>query len=264
MLFVMKSVKEWSTKKWTKTVTIKSDQYFWFRDKNMEKSAWATIESSEDEDEEEEVETPSQNIDVNVKVLETVKQKFYPPYIVEIKCADFEQDSIDRIAVGHFFQDRGCNIVRLEVWKNGTARMEFEDEDSIITCMSMHGKLFDSNPLEIEASGSSTNRKNVNNRHNSQRSYENQRDYRDRDRDRDSTRDNRGRENRGRSSRQFTNRGSTTLNSTATSPTERPKIVILPRTLPLENIGKPVSSLLKPQIFGEGKPQDETELVSNN
>ena len=258
--------------------------------------SWANIESSEDEEEEDEVveEQPPKSTATSERVSDA--RKFYPPYIVEVACPAFMQ--VDRNTVGFLFEDIGCKIFRLELdGREGIAHIEFKDEFSIIKCFSMDGKPYKDSSIKIAATRLPSDANNYNNRRSrsdyqrgggggggggggERNNYRNTRDTRDNRETRENNRDTRDRDYRDRDRGEYDNNGRDARNRVPRQndrprqqfkpadgedlPVERPKIVILPRSLPVDSIGKPVASLLKPEIFGGGKPHDEAEYVSSS
>ena len=244
-------------------------------------NSWANIESSEDEEDEIVPEPASKSTGNSERVTEN--RKFYPPYVVEVSCAAFAR--VDRKTVGVFFEDVGCEISQVQ-FDDGEviAHIEFKNEISIIKCFSVDGTKFKDSFIKVTATRvPSSDANNYNNRRSSRNDnqrggggggggerngYRNTRDTRDRDRDyRDRDRDraefDNGRDGRNRPMRQQQDRNRQQFKpaDNEETPVERPKIIILPRSLPVDSIGKPVASLLKPEIFGGGKPQDEAEYV---
>lgn len=251
--------------------------------------SWANIESSEDEEEEEDEiveEQPPKSTATSERVSDA--RNFYPPYIVEVACRAFMQ--VDRKTVGFLFEDIGCNISRVELdGREGIAHIEFKDEFSIIKCFSRDGQLYKDSSIKITATKLPSDANNYNNRRSrsdyqrgggggERNNYRNTRDSRDNRETRENNRDNRDRDYRDRDRGEYDN-GRDARNRLSRQndrprqqfkpadgedlPPERPKIVILPRSLPVDSIGKPVASLLKPEIFGGGKPHDEAEYVSS-
>lgn len=231
---------------------------------------WADVESSEDE-EDEEIEHNEVPNELEVKLADP---QCNPPYHVEISCKSFEVTQMTSSIVRNFFSHEGCDIVNLKI-ENGIAFLVVRDERSIRRCIELHEYSFSGNPLNVKFVGGTISHRYNNGvqpgsygRDNDNRNREQTQNFRDRDGNL-KFRDNR---------KNFPNDRKYPTQSKPTQsqqnnpprraqfipppePPQRPKLIINPRTLPLDTIGKPIASLLKPDIFGSGKPQDESEYV---
>jgi len=222
---------------------------------------WAESYSSDEDDEEiEELveEKPLENENVIKQqqiVCKTDADSFIPPYVVEILCKSFQQSTVDRKTIGNYFECEGCKIQRLDFnLSSRIAYMELKDSASMLRSLSMNEVLFLNSPLSIQPVDNRAIDRNISNSRN--RYVNEQVNGRGRGRSRDNDRRDRPYNNDRRSY--------SSSNPPSEPPVTRPKLVLAPRTLPLDTIGKPVSSLLKPEIFGEGRPQDEQEFVSSS
>ena len=188
-------------------------------------------------------ETSDDEKDSDVEELEDISNIYNAPYLAEILLSN---ESVERGELGRYFESLGCKILRLDI-DHKKAFFEFEDASSLHKCLKEDKKQI-LKGLSITAKVLVYVEKSANNRSHSNR-YRGERERSDNRTDKVASKVNGNNREKGKPNR--------SENSQSISiPEVRPKIVIQPRTLPLETIGLPVR---KPDIFGGGKPHDETE-----
>jgi hypothetical protein len=175
--------------------------------------------------------------------------------------------------VGNFFEGKGCKISNLDVHptqdKNSTATLGFKDAESLSIALSLNGELFQGLQIRTkvyEARISQAHGQGQQGGRGQGRGDGGRGGFRDSRDNRQDQRTNHREEDRFPGRRQETGRGGrggagTSRERAAPAPaapavpTTRPKLVLAPRTLPVQNIGKVDET--KPDIFGGGKPHDE-------
>jgi RNA recognition motif-containing protein len=188
-----------------------------------------------------------------------------PPFTAYVSNLPFAADSN---RVGDFFYQGGCEVKTVNILLNdmnkpkGTAFVEFEDLKSLERALQANGVLLDGRPLRV---GVKTRVVRTENEGGTQRQFNKDEtppiwERKNANQDRSSEdRRNQRRNNRGGPAailNMAASAASAAAESTATTevPVQRPKIILKPRTLPTEDINKPVNT--NSSIFGGGKPQD--------
>ena len=202
------------------------------------------------------------------------------PFIAFVSSINF---TVTRNEIGAFFESKGCAISRLDLLftddgkSKGSAVIEFKNKESLNICLGLNGekvkgiqirtKVYDMRPADANRS------RDV---------HKSGGDVRSLARDGKTSRNDNDNEERfpgrrigggppgagpgairgggraGQGSAGDRERGSRERESApAPVPASRPRIVLQPRSLPLETIGKEVSDATKPDIFGGGRPHDE-------
>lgn len=178
-----------------------------------------------------------------------------------------------RMDIGRFFEDKKCQITNLDVHqgqnKTSSATMEFKDAESLSIALGLNGEQFLGLPIRTKVfevrgyqGGQSAPRQQ-------QQSQGRGGGYRDAPRGNRNEEDRfpgrrqdagRGEGGRGRggSSRERLPAREVSPAPAAAAPATRPKLNLAPRTLPVDLIGKAVAVETKPDIFGGGRPHDET------
>lgn len=176
---------------------------------------------------------------------------------------NFIDAEASRAEVGSFFEVLGCAISRLELFppsqrklhdqrehSKQSAMIEFKDRQSMDICLRANGARFGESLLRTSVyrppghSGNAAGRRGP------------------------PAADNRGRRGERTFDVRADHRSGSAHGSVAsadaasvpssTPPTGRPKIVLQPRTKPLEEVGKPAAA--NPSIFGGGRPREEMEV----
>lgn len=183
--------------------------------------------------------------------------------------------STSREEMGAYFESRNCKILSLEARPAEDSRflvvrIGFGETDSLENCLKASGENFKGHVLKVSlkyepsvphhsqhggrvsgGGGRGGGRNDYRDRDPRERGDRGDRG--DRDRRGPGREDSRGGRGGGRISRETHMAAPVDPSPPAT----RKKIVLAPRTLPVETIGKPV--VVKAEIFGGGKPHDEIE-----
>ena len=220
---------------------------------------WADQDSSDEgsvepEDEEVELEQPQQN----------TQQPHYA-YVSSIPASSTKEE------LTAFFEGKNCKILSMDGRPSAAdgrfleTRIGFGEVLSLENCLRANGELFRGHHLKVsqkyepyfpqqqhQHGGRAVG---GGGRGGGRNDYKDRADRRGpgRDDSRDRDRDFRGGRGGGRGSREV----SVSAPKDPSPPATRKKIVLAPRTLPVETIGKPV--VVKADIFGGGKPHDEAE-----
>ena len=215
------------------------------------------------------------------------------PYVLAIANINYAASRKD---VGVFFEKKGCKIANLDLNTRpdgtfaGSAVMEFNDRDSMGLGLRMNGELFMDKALRtkaweerprrhlgaegggphrdgrgrhaggrLDSGGRSTGNDHYQHQENFRhRQQQEQRDYARKGRDFNQSGPPRDFRDRGPARDRSREGDHRVSKDPAHVPpaAERPRIVLQPRTLPLEDVGK--VTVAPTSIFGAGKPQDET------
>lgn len=204
--------------------------------------------------------------------------------------------SATRDDVGNFFQSKGCSIKNLDftVFDNrpSTAIIEFRDPESMDICLRLNGEAFQGNPIRTQVfeprekgqgrgpqglahgqghlqggRGGQQQHRGGEDRFSGRKTSGPPRDDSRGDARGDVRGDGRGGGrggsgfSRDRHERSAPGPGPYPAKEAAAPapPASRPKLVLQPRTLPVEIIGKTVADETKPDIFGGGRPHDELQ-----
>jgi hypothetical protein len=204
---------------------------------------------------------------INLASASTASVPSYIVYLGDISPA------VSYDALRSYLEKNGCKVTKLDFDKFNPTTAEFSDEISYRNCLNLDGKLLLNQKLICR-------NKNIVERQDRRNDYDRRKPLPSKD-NRDQKKldsgDNRfpikpnqsfQTSNYPKNAPHIQNRSNqlnqpvksnipeTKLEDTKTPATraERPKIIIQPRTLPIDNIGEKVST--KTNIFGEGKPQD--------
>lgn len=187
-------------------------------------------------------------------------------------------NSATRNDIGNFFQSKGCSIKNLDFnlspdGRHSTAIIEFRDSDSFDICLRTNGESFQGSSIRTKAfevrekrgpPGSTQGGRGA------QRGGEDRFRKSNGPPSQDTRGDVRGDVRGGGRGGGFARDSRPTERAerpaaapypkeaaAPAAPPSRPKLVLAPRTLPVEIIGKIIADETKPDIFGGGRPHDE-------
>lgn len=170
--------------------------------------------------------------------------------------------SVDRKALGTFFETAGCLLLNVEMIEKGTALIKFANKESLDICLKMDNTLLQGRNFRTAVFNAQepprTPRSDGGHRGRGFSDGREKGGYRGGSGGRDGGR-GRGRgfgdtdRNRGPPGAPHAKRIQSS-EAQSEAPLTRPKLNLQPRSLPVEAIGVPV---VKATIFGEGRPQDE-------
>ena len=230
---------------------------------------WADDHSSDEE-----------SIDQEEEEIVESTNKEHPPTKVENRSSHIPQEqgleivgfvssvssSVSREDIGLYFEQKGCNILNLAVKpaddaRYVVARVIFADQESLDIFLKLDGDKFKGNAIRtgktLESRSVSSNNQGRGGRHPADvGGYGGRRGPRGSSRDDHNgskRNDFRGRGGNTRSGREVT----VDVQTVPPVPVVRPKLILQPRTLPIENIGKVEDN--KTDIFGGGKAHDDLQ-----
>lgn len=171
-----------------------------------------------------------------------------PPFLAYVSNLNYVVTEDD---IGTFFVGGGCKVKDVTLNREngksrGSAIVEFHDEESLLESLSANDYMFKERPIKVEIDGSQSrsrddgqrnsyhSRQPADNRHNKQNYSNNNPNEKPRERGAPSA-------------------DAAPSNPESPSSTNRPKLELKPRTLPVEKIGEPIANS---DIFGGAKPND--------